>query len=105
MSEQLELFRPHEYGKIDFNPELLHTKRLLEVLEKYLPTREDSYNLNKENKGKLLKNGKLKCHCLFRGKELWQECWPHIQTRIIIARMREELQRQQEENDKKKDTK
>jgi hypothetical protein len=67
--------------------------------------REQGIFTPKAPRYKRLKNGKLKCHCLFRGKELWQECWPHIQTRIIIARMREELQRQQEENDKKKDTK
>lgn len=46
---------------------------------------------------KKLKNGKLKCHCLFRGKDLWQECYPHIFWRKQQEMLNEMIKKFQEE--------
>lgn len=51
---------------------------------------------------KKYKNGKLKCHCLFRGKELWQECLPHKRWKIQQAYIQEMIKKYQEEEKKKK---
>lgn len=42
-------------------------------------------------------DGKLACKCLFRGKELWQECYKHIWFRQQEAAMMKMIEQMQEE--------
>ena len=46
-------------------------------------------------------NGTLRCHCLFRGKDLWQECYPHIFQKEQQRLMDEFIKKMNEENKKK----
>jgi hypothetical protein len=46
-------------------------------------------------------NGTLKCHCLFRGKSLWEECYPHIYQKEQQALMDTFIKTMNEENKKK----
>lgn len=50
---------------------------------------------------KKFKNGKLKCHCLFRGKDLWEECYSHINQREQRQLMDKWIKKMNEENKKK----
>lgn len=52
---------------------------------------------------KRLSNGKLACHCLFRGKDLWQECLQHVMWKRQQALMQELMESMQKEEETKKD--
>ncbi len=54
---------------------------------------------------KKFKNGKLKCHCLFRGKELWQECYPHIYWRKQQEALMEMIKQMEKERKEAEDGK
>lgn len=53
---------------------------------------------------KRLADGSLKCHCLFRGTELWQECYKHILLREQ-QKLMDEFIKKYRENDTALDTK
>ena len=69
--------------------------------------REQGILTPKSPRYRRLANGKLECQCLFRGRELWQECLTHKYQReldVFVEQFRKEQKEKEEQNGSTKES-